>query len=69
MPISLPITNDSGQNPIVRTFDIVSLLHDTIPPTNRGIKWVVIVMKYNNIINIEQEQEVLSPLSHVLIYM
>jgi hypothetical protein len=34
----------------VWTFDIVSLLLDTIPPINRGIKWVVIVMKYNNII-------------------
>jgi hypothetical protein len=34
----------------VLPFDIVSLLLDTIPPTNRVIKWVVLVMKYNSII-------------------
>jgi hypothetical protein len=50
MPISLPIINDPGQNPIVWTIDIVSLLLDAIPPTNMGIKWVAKVMKYYNII-------------------
>jgi hypothetical protein len=94
MPISLPIINDPGQNPIVSMLTkalhvthivtlcknlfcdnedkkddaqvaiLTEVLHvthivtlcknlvllDAIPPTNMGIKWVVKVMKYYNII-------------------
>jgi hypothetical protein len=44
MPISLPIINDPGQNPIVWTIDIVSLLLDAIPPTNM-VRILSVIMK------------------------